>query len=156
MTPGPLTLMLQVTPFDLAPVWQREDIRTFPFHEIGALVCRSHVAHALRIAQPTLGHDHRWGQCHAASATKQRGKHHTTHSAQQLLLAPQAPFDLGHQAVGEAQGTEGLLQGLGGLLRLEAVTLEALSGMKAAALSGFGMFFRASCAGGHGVRLCSV
>ena len=71
-------------------------------------------------------------------------------------LAPQAPFDLGHQAVGEAQGTEGLLQGLGGLLRLKVVTFEALSGMKAAALSGFGMFFRVSCAGGHGVRLCSV
>jgi hypothetical protein len=30
VTPGPLALMLQITPSDLAPVWQCEDRRTFP------------------------------------------------------------------------------------------------------------------------------
>lgn len=34
---------------------------------------------------------------------------------------------------------EGLLQGLGGLLRLAAVTLQALLGFEVATLSGFGV-----------------
>src|SRR6266850_4158992 len=50
VTPGPITLVLQVLPLDLAPVCQREDIRTLPFHEERALVRRGHVAHELRIA----------------------------------------------------------------------------------------------------------
>src|SRR5881392_3114728 len=33
--PGPLALLLQVLPLDLAPVWEFEDIRAFPFHEHG-------------------------------------------------------------------------------------------------------------------------
>ena len=45
---------------------------------------------------------------------------------------------------------ERLLQGLRGLLRLTAVTLQALLGFQVATLSGFGMFFGVSCAGGHG------
>src|SRR5262252_7638355 len=49
--PGPLALMLQVGPLDLAPIRQREDIGTFPFYEEGTLVCHSHVAHELRIAK---------------------------------------------------------------------------------------------------------
>ena len=62
--------MLSVLPLDLAPVWQREDIGTFPFNQHSALVGRRHMAHELGIAKPTIGHDHRWGQCHAASAER--------------------------------------------------------------------------------------
>src|SRR5216683_7075943 len=68
VTPGPLTLMLQVLPLDLAPVCQRKDICAFPFHEEGALVCRGHVAHKLRIAEPTIRDHHRRRQLHAAVA----------------------------------------------------------------------------------------
>src|SRR5262249_10988818 len=68
VTPGPFALMLQVVPLDLAPIWQREDIGTFPFYKEGALVRPSHVAHELRIAEPTIRHDHWRGQRDAASA----------------------------------------------------------------------------------------
>src|SRR5438128_6252406 len=61
VTPGPITLMLQVVPLHLAPVWQCEDIGTFPFDEEGTLVRHSHVAHELRIAKPTIGDDERRG-----------------------------------------------------------------------------------------------
>jgi hypothetical protein len=60
--------MLQVVPLDLAPVWEREDIGTFPFYEEGALVHHSHVAHELRIAKPTIGDDERRGQRHTTLA----------------------------------------------------------------------------------------
>src|SRR5260221_10364016 len=36
VTPGPIALRLQVTPLDLAPIGQLEDIRTLPFHQEGA------------------------------------------------------------------------------------------------------------------------
>src|SRR5262249_26438582 len=36
--PGPIAGLLQGTPLDLAPVWQREDIGTFPFDQESALV----------------------------------------------------------------------------------------------------------------------
>src|SRR5215475_1282900 len=65
--PGPIAGLLQVTPLDLAPVWQSEDIGTFPFHQEGAPVGGGHTAHELRIAKPTICHDHRWWQRHAAS-----------------------------------------------------------------------------------------
>ena len=65
VTPGPIPL-LQVVPLDLAPVWQCEDIGTFPFDEEGTLVRHSHVAHELRIAKPTIGDDERRGQRHTA------------------------------------------------------------------------------------------
>src|SRR6266568_7963337 len=32
VTPGPIALRLQVTPLDLVPIGQLEDIRTLPFH----------------------------------------------------------------------------------------------------------------------------
>src|SRR5882762_2782299 len=34
--PGPILVLLQVTPLDLASVWQREDIRAFPFNQKGS------------------------------------------------------------------------------------------------------------------------
>src|SRR6516225_2612955 len=38
--PGPIAGLLQVTPLDLAPVWQREAVGTLPFHEKRALMGR--------------------------------------------------------------------------------------------------------------------
>jgi hypothetical protein len=51
---------------------------------------------------------------------------------------------------------EGLLQGFGGLLRLEAITLEALLGFEAMPLSGFGVFFHVTLRWEHGALLGSV
>jgi hypothetical protein len=48
------------------------------------------------------------------------------------------------------------LESLGGVLRLAAVSREALVSLEAAALSGFGVFFRRSFAWGHGALLSSV
>jgi hypothetical protein len=71
-------------------------------------------------------------------------------------LAAQAPFNLGHSLSWKAPVLEGLLQGRGGLLRLVAVTGEALLGFGAVALSGFRVFFEVSCGGGPGALLASV
>src|SRR6266545_1024630 len=51
---------------------------------------------------------------------------------------------------------EGLLQGLGGLLRLNTVAIEALLCFETAALSGFGVFVSGSFAWGHSKILRSV
>jgi hypothetical protein len=59
-------------------------------------------------------------------------------------LTPQAPFNLDHQVFEEAQVMERLLERFGGLLRLVAVTLEALLGFEVATLSGFAVFFDVS------------
>src|SRR5262249_25591134 len=85
VTPGPIVGLLQVTPLDLAPVWQREDIGTFPFYKEGALVRHSYVAHELRITKPTIRRD--------------PFKHHP----QQRALLRMSIFtrkDIGDQAVG--------------------------------------------------------
>src|SRR5215831_19927778 len=66
--PGPISGLLQGTPLDLAPIGQCEGVGTLPFHEERALVRRGYVAHELRIAKPTIRHDHRRGQLDAASA----------------------------------------------------------------------------------------
>src|SRR5215831_5666448 len=71
LTPGPIALVLQVTPLDLAPIRQLEGVGTLPFHEECPLVARRDMAHELRIAKPAIGHDHWWGQLDAAS-TKSR------------------------------------------------------------------------------------
>ena len=90
------------------------------------------------------------------TAPEQRGTHHPDDFAQELLLAPQTPFDLGHEVFRQPQVIEGLLEGLGGVLRLAAITCEALLRFAVAALSGFGVFFGVSLAWGHGVLLYFV
>ena len=75
------------------------------------------------------------------------------------MLVPQAALNFGHQVFGQAQLMEGLLESLSGPLRLAAIACKALVCCEAAALSGFGVFFRGSCAWGHGallrfVRVC--
>src|SRR5215467_1281155 len=66
--PGPIAGLLQVTPLDLAPVWQSEDIGTFPFYQESALVGAGQIAHEFRITKPAIGHDYGRGQCRTASA----------------------------------------------------------------------------------------
>ena len=66
------------------------------------------------------------------------------------------PLDLGHEVFRKPQVIEGLLKGLGDLVRLAAVSREALSGAQETALSGFGVFFRGSLAWGHAEILRSV
>ena len=51
---------------------------------------------------------------------------------------------------------EGVLQDLRGVLRLAAITYEALLCCAATTLSGFYVFFDGSCDEGHGVLLCAV
>src|SRR5215468_10417890 len=68
LTPGPLTVLLQVVALDLPPIGQCEGVGTLPFHKERTLVSRRDMAHELRIAKPAIGHDHRWGQLDAAPA----------------------------------------------------------------------------------------
>ena len=44
VTPGPIAGLLQVTPLDLTSVWERKDIRRFPFHQEGAFVGGGHMS----------------------------------------------------------------------------------------------------------------
>jgi hypothetical protein len=71
-------------------------------------------------------------------------------------LTAQTPFDLGHEVVRNPQVIERLLEGLSSVLRLTAVTCEALLYLLAAPVSGFGMFFGASCGCGHRVLQWAV
>src|SRR5262245_42591447 len=59
LTPGPRAGLLQGTPLDLAPIRQLEGVGTLPFHEECPLVGWRDMAHELRVAKPTIGHNHR-------------------------------------------------------------------------------------------------
>src|SRR5215475_11947547 len=74
-------------------------------------------------------------QLGVGATPEERGKHHTDDLAQQFLLAPQTPCDLGDQVFGEPQVLQSLVKGLSGLLRLAAVTGEALLSVAVATLS---------------------
>src|SRR4051812_23476983 len=83
VAPGPLAVLLQVHPLDLPPIGQCEAIGTLPFHEECALGGHAHMAHKLRIAEPTIGHDYRRRQVHTASAECCHASvQHTLHPAQ--------------------------------------------------------------------------
>jgi hypothetical protein len=69
------------------------------------------------------------------------------------VLAPQAPFDLGHEVFGQSQVIEGLVEGCGGLLCLAAVALEAFSGSTAPALYRFRLSLMILSGTTHGVLL---
>jgi hypothetical protein len=69
------------------------------------------------------------------------------------VLAPQAPFDLGHEVVRQPQVIERLLEGLGGVLCLAAVVLEAFSDSTAPALYRFRLSFMILSGTAHGVLL---
>jgi hypothetical protein len=56
-------------------------------------------------------------------------------------LASQAALNLGYQVFREAQVLQSLRQDRGGVLRLAAIPCEALPGLQAAPVSGFGRFF---------------
>jgi hypothetical protein len=83
-------------------------------------------------------------------ATTEQGRaHHPNDLAQQFLLLPEAPFDLGQQVCGETQVLECLLQDLGSVLGLAAITCKALLCGAAATLPDFALFFRVSFRWGH-------
>src|SRR5882672_7709096 len=90
------------------------------------------------------------------ATTKQGRTHDPKEFAQELVLTSQTPFDLGHEVFRKPQGIEGLLEGLSGVLRLAAITCEALLRLKTATLSGFGLLCGVSFSGGHGALLDSV
>ena len=71
-------------------------------------------------------------------------------------MAAQAPCDLGHEVFRQPQGSESLLEGLGGVLRLTAIPCEALVSLEAAALSSFSLFVGISFVWGHDVLLYFV
>jgi hypothetical protein len=73
-----------------------------------------------------------------------------------LLLPPEASLDLGHEVFRKPQVIEGLLQGLGGVLRLAAVSRETLMHVQVTTLAGFGVLLGVSRAWRHGALLCSV
>src|SRR4029450_2280611 len=74
----------------------------------------------------------------------------------ELVVAVHAPFDLGHEVFRQPQVSEGLLKDFSGVLRLAAVTLQALLGFEVATLSSFRVLFGVSFAWGHGVLLRTV
>ena len=90
------------------------------------------------------------------TAAKERGKHQAKEFTQQLLLTPQASFDLSDQRLGEVQRLEGLLESLRSSLGLGLIASEALLGCAAAALSGFGLTLLSGCGTGHGIGLHKV
>src|SRR5262249_16845607 len=92
-------------------------------------------------------------QLGVGATTKQGRAHHPNDFSQELVLAAQTPFDLGYQVFREAQILESLLQDLGSVLRLAAVTLKALLCFEAATLPGFRVCFDRSWGGGHGALL---
>jgi hypothetical protein len=57
------------------------------------------------------------------------------------MLTPQASFDLGRKVFGQPEVIEDLLEGFGDVLRLVAVSCEALVRLQATALSGFDLLF---------------
>jgi hypothetical protein len=87
------------------------------------------------------------------AATEQRRTHHPDNFPQERVLAAQTPFDLGHEVFRQPQVIEGLLEGFGGMLRLAAITCEALLRFEAAALCGFGPLFGVSLRERHGALL---
>jgi hypothetical protein len=89
----------------------------------------------------------------AMSASKEGGKHERDDFTQQLLLGPQATFDLGHQGIGKIQVFEGLMDGFNIVLGLSALVLETFLGFELAAFSGFGLFVGISFGWGHGKLL---
>ena len=68
-------------------------------------------------------------------------------------MTAQAPFDLGHEVFRKPQVIKGLLEGLGGVLRLAAVALEAFGRGATPALSRFGLSFMILSGTAHGVLL---
>jgi hypothetical protein len=81
------------------------------------------------------------------------GTHHPNNLAQQFLLTSQAACDLGHEVFRQPEVGERLLEGFGDLLRLAAITCQALLRCAVATLSRFYLFFRVSLRGRNGVLL---
>jgi hypothetical protein len=92
-------------------------------------------------------------QFRMGAAPEQRGTHHPDDFPQELVLAVQAPFDLGREVFRKSKVIEGLLEGLSSLLRLPSVSLKTLLSVEAATLSGFRVFCGVSLRGRHAALL---
>jgi hypothetical protein len=79
-------------------------------------------------------------QLGVGTTPEERGTPHTDDLAQQLFLTSQTPFDLGYQVFREAQVLERLFHNLGGVLRLAAISCEALVRFETTMPSGFSEF----------------
>jgi hypothetical protein len=90
------------------------------------------------------------------SAAKEGRTHHTDDLTQQFLLAAQAALNFSDQVPREIQVMERLFHDLGRMLRLAAITCEALLCCAAATLSGFGVLLSVSFRGRHVALLASV
>ena len=64
--PAPIVRFDQVRPLDLATLFQGKGIGTLALHPQGPLMRLGHMAHELGIAEPTIGHHHRFRQRHTA------------------------------------------------------------------------------------------
>ncbi len=62
LLPGPMVDFHHVRAFDLASVFQGKGIGAFALHQQGPLMRFRDVAHEFRVAEPTIGHDHRGGE----------------------------------------------------------------------------------------------
>lgn len=71
-------------------------------------------------------------------------------------MAASAALALPHQVGWQGEGIQGLGQGLCHPLRLAPIPLKAFRSVQATTLSGFGLLFSVSLAGGHGTLLLTV
>jgi hypothetical protein len=87
--------------------------------------------------------------CRSTTA-KERWKQHPDDFAQQLVLAAQAPCQLGHDGLRPSQVRQGTVQGLGSPLCVGPIALQTFLGLSAVARSGFGLLCGVSFAAGPG------
>ena len=95
-------------------------------------------------------------QFRGRTAAKKRRKHEAKDFSQQFLLAAQASFELLDQVVGQTQGMQRVFERLNGSLGLLLIMPQPFVSCVPTALSGFGLFFGVSFAGGHSVLLQTV
>src|SRR5262249_43271305 len=72
LLPRPMVGLHQVRAFDLGSVYKREGIRAFALYQQGALMRVGHMAHQLRVAEPTIGYDHRGGELYPALSQRRQ------------------------------------------------------------------------------------
>src|SRR2546430_7657368 len=94
--PGPIVSFHQVRAFDLASVFQGKGIGAFALHQQGPLMRFRDVAHELRVAEPTIGHDHRGGERYALfGKSRQAFIEHVLGQVELVVAAPPRAFGIG-------------------------------------------------------------
>jgi hypothetical protein len=93
--PGPRIGLNQVRTLDLLAIFKGKGIGAFALHPQGALMRVGDMAHELGVAEPTIGHQHRLGQRHAAFGKgRQALIEHVLGLELVLAFAPR-PFGIG-------------------------------------------------------------